>query len=272
MILPMKPILLLLAAASIALAADNTLTPAEKQAGFQLLFDGHSFNGWRNPASEKPPGEAWVIEDGCLKTTPNPRITEDLVSSRSYGNFELAFDWRISPKGNTGVKYRIQRTVLLDNSHPDPKVPFEITVERALTAPKYTRATLPPGDKGQEYTISYEFQLIDPSAGAADGGVHQVGALYSMIPPRKQAAHPPLEWNTGRLVVKGDHFEHWINGVMVLDGELHSRAGLDTAAKRWGTRAPHVQEIFEHAEPTGPVSLQHHGAAVWFKNLKIRPL
>lgn len=268
----MKTLLLLVAACLAASAADNTLTPAEKQAGFQLLFDGRTFNGWRNPAGENPPGDAWVIEDGCLKTTPGPRITEDLISSRSYGDFDLTFDWRISPKGNTGVKYRIQRTVLLDNSRPDPKVPFEVTVERALMSP-VSRAALPPNHKGQEYTISYEFQLIDPTAGAAtDGGVHQVGALYSMIPPRKMAAHPPLEWNTGRLVVKGDHFEHWINGVMVLDGELHSRAGLDTAAKRWGARAPHVQEIFEHASPAGAVSLQHHGGAVWFKNVKIRQL
>lgn len=271
MIAQMKWFLLLVAACCAASAADNTLTPTEKKAGFQLLFDGHSFNGWRNPAAETPPGDSWVIEDGCLKTTPSPRITEDLVSSKSYGDFELTFDWRISPKGNTGLKYRIQRTVFLDNSHNPGKLPFEATVERALTAPLATRTTLAPDAKGQEYTISYEFQLIDPTAGAADGGVHQVGALYSMIPPRKQAAHDPLQWNSARLVVKGDHFEHWINGVMVVDGDLHSPAGLANSAHRWA-KAPHVQEIFVNAKPTGPLSLQHHGAAVWFKNLKLRPL
>ena len=106
-------------------AADNELTPAERQAGFKLLFDGKSFNNWRDPAGEHPPGDSWVIEDGCLKTTPKPRITEDLISRESFGDFELKFDWRISPHGNTGVKYRIQRVLFLDNSKADRSGGFE---------------------------------------------------------------------------------------------------------------------------------------------------
>jgi hypothetical protein len=257
------------------LAADNTLTPADKQAGFRLLFDGHTMNGWRDPASETPPGEAWVIEDGCLKTTPKPRITEDLITKDSFSDFELKFDWRISPRGNTGVKYRIQRTVFIDNTKVDKgAIGFEATVEQEVTAPRSDRAKMAAGATAQEYTISYEFQLIDdagyPGLSKSDH-VHDTGALYAMIPPRATAAHPAGEWNESRLVVKGDHFEHWINGVMVLDGSLHSeeaRAGTD---KRWA-KAPTVRDILNKAKATGPISLQHHGAAVWFKNLKIRPL
>jgi Domain of Unknown Function (DUF1080) len=266
------PILIAVACLS-AWAADNTLTPAEKQAGFKLLFDGHTLNGWRNPASETPPGESWVIEDGCLKTTPKPRITEDLITKESYGDFELKFDWRISARGNTGVKYRIQRAIFLDNSKVDRKAGFEATLEREVTAPVSGRAKMAPNATGQEYTVSYEFQLIDDSGGMAggDGGVHDVGALYAMIPPRTKASHPPGEWNDGRLVIKGDHFEHWINGVMVLDGSLNSDQAHAGTAKRWAN-APTIRDMLIHAKPTGPLSLQHHGAAVWFKNLKIRPL
>jgi hypothetical protein len=255
-------------------AADNVLTPAEKKDGFRLLFDGHSFSGWIDPATEKPPGECWVIEDGMLKTTSQPRITEDLVTRESFGNFELKFDWRISPRGNTGVKYRIQRTIFLDNSKADKNTPFEATVERELTHPQSDRTALAPGAKGQEYTVSYEFQLIDdagyPGLSKTDH-VHDTGALYSMIPPKAKAARPVGEWNTARLVVKGDHFEHWINGVLVCDGELHSAEARAGNAKRWAV-APGVRDILNNAGPTGPISLQHHGATVYFKNLKIRTL
>ena len=92
-----------------------------------------------------------------------------------------------------------------------------------------------------------------------------------MIPPRKLAALPPGDWNESRLVVKGDHFEHWINGVMVLDGLFSSAEARAGTATRWA-KAPTVRDILDHAKPTGPLSLQHHGAAVWFKNLKIRKL
>jgi hypothetical protein len=142
MIVPVKTALLVAAACLCCLAADNTLTPAEKQEGFKLLFDGKTFDRWRNPADEHPAGDSWVIEDGCLKTTPKPRITEDLITKESYGDFELKFDWRISPGGNTGVKYRIQRIVFLDNSKADRKGGFEASVEREVTSHMSDRASM----------------------------------------------------------------------------------------------------------------------------------
>jgi hypothetical protein len=269
----MKALVLIALGSFYVLAADNTLTPDEKQAGFRLLFDGHTFDGWRNPASETPPGDAWVIEDGCLKTAPHARITEDLISRESYGDFELKFDWRITPHANTGVKYRIQRNVFLDSTK-DSSGGFEASVEREVTHPNSDRAKMAPGATGHEYTISYEFQLIDdagnPNRGR-DGRVHDTGALYAMIPPRKMAAHPAGEWNQSRLVVKGKHFEHWINGVLVLDGSLFSDEANAGTEKRWA-KAPTVRDILLHAKLSGPVSIQHHGGAVWFKNLKIRTL
>ena len=268
----MKLPILLAVTCVTALAQDNTLSPAEKQAGFKLLFDGHTMQGWRDPATQNPPGDAWAIENGCLKTTSKPRITEDLVTKESYGNFELKFDWRLSPRGNTGVKYRIQGFVFMDMSKVDRSAgDFEATLERAFTTARSERAKLTPGANGREYPISYEFQLIDDAHEHMSDHIHDTGALYSMIPPRAVADHPVGEWNQSRLVVIGDHFEHWINGVKVLDGLLHSDEALAGTAKRWAN-APTIRDMLNNAKPNGPIALQHHGAAVWFKNLKIRTL
>ena len=91
----------------------NTLTAEEKAAGWKLLFDGKSMKGWEDPSQEKPPGDGWIVADGCLKTVPNPRIREDLFTKENFGDFELAFEWKIAPKGNSGVKYRIQDRAVL---------------------------------------------------------------------------------------------------------------------------------------------------------------
>jgi hypothetical protein len=88
--------------------APNTLTAAEKRDGWTLLFDGETMNGWDDPRLKTPPGDAWTIKDGCLKATAHPHITEDLFNRDTFGDFDLEFDWRISPGGNSGVKYRIQ--------------------------------------------------------------------------------------------------------------------------------------------------------------------
>jgi hypothetical protein len=268
----MKLSVLLAAACLTTSAADNTLTPAEKLAGFRLLFDGHTMQNWRDPAHEEPPGDSWLIEDGCLKTRPKPRISEDLITRESFGDFELKFDWRISKGGNTGLKYRIQRTIFIDSTKVDRTGGFEAMLSRELVERRSDRRKMAPDATGQEYTISYEFQLSDDAAYENKRDpLHATGSLYSMLPPTAATARPAGEWNESRLVVKGSHFEHWINGVKVLDGSLSSDEARAGTAKRWAA-APAIRDMLLDAKPTGSLSLQHHGAAVWFKNLKIRPL
>src|SRR5262249_32439438 len=94
-------------------AADNELSAKEKAEGWKLLFDGRSFKGWEDQAKKSPPGTSFVIEDGCLKSIPHPAIDEDLFTEETFQDFELVFDWKISPGGNSGVKYRIQDRVML---------------------------------------------------------------------------------------------------------------------------------------------------------------
>ena len=105
-----------------ARAADNRLTREEQSAGWKLLFDGRTYAGWRDPTRLHPPGDSFVIEDGCLKAVANPRIREDLMTAATFRDFELVFDWRIAPGANTGLKYLIQRLVFLDHDKPAPGI------------------------------------------------------------------------------------------------------------------------------------------------------
>jgi hypothetical protein len=257
-----------------AAAADNTLTPAEKKAGYTLLFDGKTFKNWQDPAKKVQPGDAWVIENGCFKTVAKARISEDLISEESFKDFELLFDWKVSERGNTGLKYRLQGDIFLDFSKikagPDG---FEGIVGREVANPQSDRAKLAPGSKGQLYTVAFEMQLLDDERhpDAKKDASHVTGALYSFIAPEKRTAHPAGEWNSAKLVVKGDRFEHWINGVKVLEASLESNAVRDGAAKRWKP-APTVLEMLTHPKREGRITLQHHGDEVWFKNLKIHRL
>src|SRR5947209_20282345 len=86
------------------MAADNQLTPQEKAGGWKLLFDGKTYAGWEDPTKKSPPGDSFTIEDGCLKATSHPKIEEDLFTQETFADFELQFDWKISPRGNSGVK------------------------------------------------------------------------------------------------------------------------------------------------------------------------
>lgn len=264
--------LISLAVVSVAGAADNTLAPAEKKAGWRLLFDGKTMRGWQDPAKKSQPGDAWFIEDGCLRTKLKPRIAEDLLSEESFGDFELMFDWRISPRGNTGVKYRIQDTVFVDNTKIQRGAGgFEGLLGREVAGRPSNRATLAPAATAQDYTVGFEMQLLDDERhpDAKRDPRHVTGALYSMIAPTAAAARPAGEWNSGRIVLKGSRFEHWINGKKVLEGTLDDPRVREGVTKRWGP-APTILKALTEPKPRGPICLQHHGDAVWFKNIKVR--
>lgn len=256
-------------------AADNTLSSDEKRDGWKLLFDGRTMHGWQDPARKNQPGDAWEIQNGCLKTRVKPRIAEDLETDRNYGDFELKFDWRLSERGNTGLKYRLQRDIFVDESKVQPGPGgFEGLLGRELSNPRSDRTKLAPEAKGYIYTVGFEMQLLDDERhpDAKKDASHKTGALYAAIPAEKSAAKPAGEWNTGMLVVKGDHFEHWINGVKVLEGSLSDERVRAGAEKRWAKWAPPIFQALTKPKPRGPFALQHHGDEVWFKNIKVREI
>ncbi|HET8549787.1 MAG TPA: DUF1080 domain-containing protein, partial [Bryobacteraceae bacterium] len=163
-----------------ARAEHNRLSDAERKAGWQLLFDGKTFHGWIDPATKTLPGDAWAIEDGCIRTRPHPRIIEDLVSKNNYRDFELAFDWRIAPGANSGVKYRIQDFILIRSARTRGRRFEDAALEEMRARP--SRASLGPEERAQEYVIGFEYQLIDnvKHADARRGAKYQSGSLYDM--------------------------------------------------------------------------------------------
>jgi hypothetical protein len=274
----MKPAIALLVLPALAAAADqpNTLTPQERKAGWTLLFDGKTFHGWIDPASHTPPATAWAIEDGAIKATRRPRITEDLVTRETFDDFELQWEWRISEGGNSGIKYRIQDFAALGdlNRPPAPKR-FEDLVDHAVRSGRKGRDQVSPAARrGQIYVIGFEYQMIDNARhlDALRGPLYQAGSLYSMIPRTKDTARPAGEWNQSRLVVRGAHIEHWLNGEKVLDAELTDPAIIEKSEKRWGKDSP-VYKMLVEARRTGcPLSLQNHDDEAWFRSIKIRRL
>ncbi|HEY8572302.1 DUF1080 domain-containing protein [Phenylobacterium sp.] len=180
----MKAIVLGLVLATMATAssaAENTLTAAEKRAGWKLLFDGRSTAGWRGFKAPAPdPG--WTAKDGVL--SPDPKTSKDIMTRETFGDFELAFDWKISPKGNSGVMFRVTE------------------------------------DGGETYHSGPEYQVLDNSRG--EPPKQRAGALYDLYEPATDATRPVGEFNQGRIVVRGGKVEHWLNGQKVVAYDMDS--------------------------------------------------
>jgi hypothetical protein len=251
-----------------AFCQNNALTKAEKSEGWVSLFDGKTMKNWVDPRQKTPPGDAWTIEDGCLKTHARPQITEDLFSQDTYRDFELAFEWRIAPGGNSGVKYRIQDHLFVHHTNPGER--FESSVERSYLDRVQGRPA-----KGQDYVVGFEYQMTDDGTNrdALSNPKHTAGALYDMVAPSSAAAKPAGEFNQSRIVLRGNHVEHWLNGVKVVDSAIDSADAMAGIQKRWGTMAPHVYELMsKQARKDCPISLQNHGDEAWFRNIKIKRL
>lgn len=206
----------------------NSLTAAERQVGWRLLFDGGAPTEWRGyMAPDLPAG--WQSVDGALT-----RVGEggDIVTRETYRNFELALEWKISSGGNSGIMYRViegpaasyfsgpEMQVLDDGAHPDGKSP--------LTS---------------------------------------AGSDFALYPARRGAVKPAGEWNLARLLVNGNHVEHWLNGIRVVEYELGSPDWIQRVARS------KFQQWVEYGKSTaGHVALQDHGNWVAYRNIKIRVL
>ena len=238
---PLVIALSILAAASVAQTAGqngnsaaNVLTPAEKSAGWTLLFDGRTLDGWRGYKKPDASGLRWKVADGMLtlpaETAAGTRAG-DVVSKDTFEQFELAFDWRIAPAGNSGVKYFIL--------------------------------------EDQNSAIGHEYQLIDDAhhADAKIGPHRQTAAFYDVLPAADRPVKPAGEWNTTRIVVRGQSVEHWLNGKKVLQYELNSPA-VNAAIEK--SKFKGIERFGKRQN--GHILLQDHGNQVWFRNIKIRRL
>jgi hypothetical protein len=172
----------------------------------------------------------------------------------------------VAPGANSGVKYRIQDRVFLANYTGHR---FEDIVNFSVQNRPAERP-----DHGQEYVVGFEYQMLDNTrnSDARVGISHQAGALYDIVGPSKDVTRPVGEFNESRLVVKGNHVEHWLNGVKVVETDLDSALAAERAAKRWGAGTPVAVDLTKQPRKDCPISLQNHGGDTWFRNIKIRRL
>ena len=188
-----QSLFLLFCLSSLTLAADhNALSPEEQKAGWTLLFDGSSTAGWVSLGKNVFPDKGWSVQDGTLRHE-KAGGGGDLVSSKSYLNFELKWDWQIGVAANSGLKYNLANPAK---------------------------------------AVGFEYQLLDDQK-HPDGAKpsHQTAALYDLIPAASGRVVMPVgEWNQSRLLVDGNHVEQWLNGVKTVEFEIGSPALLEKVA------------------------------------------
>ena len=213
----------------------NRLTAEEQAAGWKLLFDGQTTKGWRGFA--KPAGtiNGWIVENGRLrhpaKSGEDSKGTGDIVTIATFNDFDLRFDWVISPGGNSGVKY--------------------LVVEN------------------RDGPIAHEYQVIDDAKhpDALIGPHRSTGALYDVISaPKNKPLKPAGQVNSGRILLTGNHVEHWLNGVKIVEYELGSSL-RPLKEKSKFKDVPGWEDKLK-----GHILLQDHGDDVSFFNIKIREL
>jgi hypothetical protein len=189
------PILLTLISLYPAQAADpNRLTDTERREGWRLLFDGKSTEGWLEITGKPFPTNCWTIEDGSLKALVRSDGFQDIRTVDVFRSFNLQFDWKILKDVNSGVKYRIQN------------------------ADEWTNA-----QGRQARARGLEYQLAgDANADAASDPRRVAGSLYSLIAPSPRILPRIGEFNHSRLVVSGNHVEHWLNGTKVVEFDIRS--------------------------------------------------
>ncbi|MBS1621689.1 MAG: DUF1080 domain-containing protein [Bacteroidetes bacterium] len=226
--------LMIFSFASFSQQKDNTISAAEKKAGWKLLFDGKTLNGWR--MYKNRPADSWSAKDGNLyckgSTTDKSDKRGDIITKDQYGDFELSVEWKISPQGNSGILYHVT----------------------------------------EEYDASYlsgpEYQLIDDDNFPEKLEDWQKTASdYAMYTTSSRPTKPVGEYNLSKIVVKGSHREYWLNGVKVVEFE----AWTEDWYKRKNEGKWKNDPGYGMAK-TGHICLQDHGSEMWFKNIKIRKL
>jgi hypothetical protein len=217
------------ASAGSAASGQNTLTAAEQTAGWRLLFDGTTTTGWRGYKSAAMPN-GWRVENGLL--TKDSSVA-DILTTDQFGDFEFAMDWRIGTGGNAGIFYR--------------------------GTEEYDKV----------YWSGTEYQLLD-DAKHPDGKTRltSAGADYGLYPSPAGFVKPAGQWNTSRIVARGAHVEHWLNGQKVVQYELWSP---DWEAK---VKASKFKDWPNYGRSkSGYLAIQgDHNGVLALRNIKIRTL
>ena len=206
------------------------------------MFDGSSTDAWRSTTSDAFPSEGWVAGDNILTVLGKTDSTDaggDIITKKLYSSFELELEYKLTTHANSGVKYFVVENF--------------------------------PGHEGNYLGLEYQI-LDDPSYSVDelgnDMGNHLTASLYDLIPaPKTKKMNPAGEWNKIRIVVKGNHAEHWLNGEKVLEYERGSDCFRALVARS------KFKDLAGFGEsPEGHIMLQGHSSEVAFRNIRIRSL
>lgn len=218
----------------------NTLSEAEKAAGWELLFDGKTTNGWRNFRKETI-GSAWKVDDNALALTKaqgndgwQVKDGGDIITDKAYENYELTIEWKIQNCGNSGIIFNVFEDENFD----------------------YVWQTGP------------EMQVLDNLC-HPDSRIrtHRASDLYDMIECNRVTVKPAGAWNQARLVINNGKAEHWLNGRKVVEYEMFTKEWEAMIAK---SKFKDMKGFGTYKK--GHISLQDHGDLVWYRNIKIMEL
>lgn len=217
---------------SIVAQTVNTLSAKEKKNGFTLLFNGVNTDGWTTTDGKRV-AAGWEVSDGLITAIKDGK-GGDMITVKEYSDFDLKLAYKIAPGCNSGVKY------------------FYTKYENG-------------GNLGME------FQIIDNESGEdIHKENHLTGSFYDVLKPAvsKPKIHPAGQWNTMRIVAKGNMVAHWLNGVKILEFVRGSKAFTDAVAQsKFNKTSPAFGTVNK-----GHILLQEHGGVVSFKNIKIKSL
>jgi hypothetical protein len=207
-------------------SGSKSLSAKEQKAGWKLLFDGKSLEGWRNYKKPDGPKKGWIVENGILKLQPNGG-GGDIITIEQFTDYDLRWDWRMAAKANNGLKYLVSE----QRSAPGP-----------------------------------EYQMIDDFLETE--AKRMTASLYDILPPAEEKRVKPFgQWNRSRILVQGNHVEHWLNGKKVLAYELGS-AELKAAIAK--SKFKDVKDFGEKIK--GHIMLTDHKDEVRLRNIRIREL
>ena len=213
----------------------NTLSEAEKAAGWELLFNGKNLDGWRTFKQDKA-GAAWKIQDNAIALTKEKGSSGgDIITDKQYENYELVLEWRIQNCGNSGIIFNVQEGDGFD----------------------YVWQTGP------------EVQVLDDVCHPdAQYVTHRAGDLYDMIECNRATVKPAGEWNQVRLIIRNNGMtEQWLNGRKVVEYEMFTKEWETMISK---SKFKDMKGFGTYKK--GHIALQDHGDLVWFRNIKIKPL
>ncbi len=211
---------------------NSSMTSTSSKEGWTKLFDGKTTNGWHT-FNKSVAGDAWKVEDGAITLVKAPGTTGgDLVTNEEYSNFHLKLEWKISPKGNSGIIFFVKE---------DPKF-------------------------SQTYLTGPEMQVLD-NDGHADGKIHKhrTGDLYDLIASSSEPVKPVGQWNLAEIIANNGKLTFMLNGVKIVETTMWDENWNQLVA---GSKFKSWADFGKYK--SGRIALQDHGDQVWYRNIEIK--